>query len=163
MTGPQGLPGANGVTQTWSGIYYPIAHPPGATGRIARFTVNAPEAGYITLMAHFTVGIDTKADMGAPSDCAVTTELSTASDGSVSGTNGTSVTYIPADMKTQVNAAAYLGIPQSISRTFAVTPGSVTFYLNGRINTGCFDAVWYSMNFTAFFSKSHTPATVTPL
>jgi hypothetical protein len=156
--GVQGPPGPAGVTHTWNGLLYPFVSVSG--GKVAHFSISAPEAGFVTVIAHFATAVRNKFD-STLGDCAVYTELTTASNGSVSKTNGTSTLFVAGNLPTQQSVFTWQWFPQSVSRTFQVSAGTTNYFLNGvSEGGGCQGVLWGQINMTAFFSKQNASVSV---
>jgi hypothetical protein len=137
-------------------------------GKVAHFAFNAPEPGYLTVIAHFVAAIRNNFDGVDPitrTDCGVSTELSTV-PGLVRNMGGASMTFVPGSLPTEAGAGTFFWVPQTVSRTFQVPAGNTTVYLNGLVgvngSTGCKAVLWYNINVTAFLSRNNTAIAIIP-
>jgi hypothetical protein len=64
-----------------------------------------------------------------------------------------------ANLPTQLEGGAYLGVSQTVARVFPVKKGENLIYLNGR--TDCANAYWGALTMTALFVREAPLATVT--
>lgn len=152
-------------SRVWSGRDSGAANfAPGGNGPVAHFTLTPPANGFVRVIATYNVAVRNKFD-STVADCRVGSSLSTSGGAfnSAAGALGAQNLYVAGNLPT-TKGGTYQWFPGSLVATYPVTEGAAAnFYLNGGYNisgTGCFEAIWYDVNFSAEFVANAGSITV---
>ncbi len=167
--GLPGTPGEPGVQYAWNAWTYPKAASPQPDGHVATFTFTSPEQGFALVTASFQIRVKN----GAPENCHVESQLASKPEvlGKVEpgeGSPGFIDQWVNENLPTEINGGTDVGFNASISRTFPVTVGSNTVYLNGQYDGypgpepyDCEQALWGPISMSAIFVNETPAATLT--
>jgi len=132
-------------------------------GHVAQMRFASPLAGYALVTANYEVRFrntfdSTKINCRVESLLGLTTGMSTCPAAQSCALTGYAQNTFNANLPTQLEDGAWLGVTQVASRIFPVKKGDNVIYLNGR--TDCAGAYWGALTMTALFVREAPQASV---
>jgi len=132
-------------------------------GHVAQMKFTSPLAGFALVTASYEINVrntfdSSKINCRVESLLGLTTGMGTCPVGTYCALTGYAQNTFNANLPTQFEDGAYLGVTQVVSRIFPVKKGDNVIYLNGR--TECAAAHWGALTMTALFVRDMPQSTV---